>query len=264
MQSHLPITSKILFLSDVHLGAFAPSTDRQLESQLIALIDYAEREGYRMAVLGDLFDYWIEYPGAVPELGRALLQRFETFNRQHGASLYITGNHDNWTLGHFSRIGFDVEPDARQLRIGSRRYLLLHGDATGPSPQHLRRPLFHRLIRSPGFLKIYRMLLPPRAGRYVMQQFSKLSRVLGKEESDPAPLDNWARETLRRHDIDVVICGHDHRPRIHKYDYGTYINLGTFHHHHSLAEYNNGNLSLVHWNNNKEELLPYSTASAST
>lgn len=264
MQSSLPASSKILFVSDVHLGAFSAEKNERLERELIGLIDYAARKGYRLAVLGDLFDYWIEYPSHVPELGKALLQRFQRFHAQHPPTLYITGNHDNWTLGHFTERGFEVEPDARILQVGGQRMLLMHGDAVGPRPDRLQRPLLHRLIRSAPFLRTFRSLLPPKAGLRIMKHYSALSRSLGTEESDPAKLDHWARKLLQSDRLELLLCGHDHVPRVRKYDYGTYINLGTFHYHHSLAEYNNGNISLVTWNNKKRELSSYSLPRHST
>src|SRR5699024_2062791 len=131
MNSSFAASSKMLFLSDVHLGAFSKRKNKQLIDEIIQLIAFARQNDYHIAILGDLFDYWIEYPSYVPALGKRMLEHFQSFNQKTPA-LYITGNHDNWTLGHFSDLGFDVEPNYRILTIQDKKVALLHGDATGP------------------------------------------------------------------------------------------------------------------------------------
>lgn len=261
MQLRLPGSSRILFLSDVHLGAFSKAKNEQLEQELIQLIDFAEQHHYQIAVLGDLFDYWIEYPGKVPELGKPLLQRFKAFHRHSPGSLFITGNHDNWTLGHFEACGFEVEPDYRLLTISDTNVLLMHGDALGAQPEELKRPLLHRFIRNKTFLKFYRTIFSPETGLNVMKKFSKFSRKLGSEESDPDRLDKGVQKILQNTDIDVILCGHDHRPRRKNFDEGTYLNLGTFHHHHTLVEYNNQCFSLVQWKSKQNKLISFNSTS---
>lgn len=257
MQSHLPASQKILFISDVHLGAFPAQENQQLETDLIKLINYAEEQSFQIVLLGDLFDYWIEYPGFTPSLGEKLLRRFQKFNQNNKTTLYITGNHDNWTLGHFAELGFDVEPDSRILHINSHKILLLHGDATGNDTNNLTRPFLHRIIRDEFFLKIYRTVLPPRAGLKVMQKFSQFTRFTGSDADDITPLNNWTKKVLNQSDIDYIICGHDHSPRCLNYDFGTYFNTGAFCHHKTMVVYNNGRFKLVNWNSGNQELTPF-------
>ncbi|HYW33900.1 MAG TPA: metallophosphoesterase [Balneolaceae bacterium] len=254
MSHHFSASSKILFLSDVHLGAFSDAKDHQLEDNLIGLLDFAESRNYQIAILGDLFDYWIEYPGKIPSLGKRTLRRFKKFNR-HSTPLYITGNHDNWTLGHFSDLGFDVERNYRTLELGNKSVGLLHGDATGPGLDQLQRPFFHRLIRNEIFLKIYRRLLSPEMGLWVMKKFSTFTRSWDEEGLDPRELDHWADMILRNSPVNYLLCGHDHVQRIRNFESGKYINTGAFHHNGSLARYNNGDFSLVQWNSKTGELI---------
>lgn len=257
MQSHLPASQKILFISDVHLGAFTMQKNQQLETDLIKLISYAEEQSFQIALLGDLFDYWIEYPGFTPSLGEKLLRRFQAFNQNNKGTLFITGNHDNWTLGHFTGLGFDVEPDSRILHINGQKILLLHGDATGNDISNLTRPVLHRIIRNELFLKIYRAVLPPRAGLKVMQKFSQFTRLIGGNTDNLNPLDNWTKKVLNQSDIDYIICGHDHSPRCLNYNFGTYFNAGAFCNHKTMVAYNNGRFELVNWNSGNQELIPF-------
>jgi len=257
MNQNVPASQKILFISDVHLGGFTEEKNIRLEQELIQLIDYAQQHSMRITILGDLFDFWIEYPSFVPALGQKVLQRFQQFNRKSENSLYITGNHDNWTLGHFANQGFDVEPEYRILHINNKKILLLHGDATGNDLQHLQRPLMHRIIRNRAFLKLYRSILPPKVGLWVMKKVSQITAGSKKKEDDPAPLDRWSTKMLGNTDIDYIICGHDHTPRRTNFDFGTYLNLGTFHYHKTMVLHNNGTFRIVNWNSKRNKLTPF-------
>lgn len=248
----------MLFLSDVHLGAFTRRKNLWLEEEIIQLVEFAGYHDFHIAILGDLFDYWIEYSSAIPSLGKRMLQCFQAFN-QDSPALYITGNHDNWTLGYFTELGFDVEPNYRLYPIKDKYVLLLHGDATGPDLYSLERPLWHRVIRNGVFLKIYRGLLPPKAGLYVMKKFSERTRQMDQGKVDYTELDNWAKMILSENSVDMVLCGHDHVPRTRNYNGGTYMNAGSFYDHRSLIIYNKGNFTLVKWNKRKSTFAPLST-----
>lgn len=261
MHTSLSASAKILFIADVHLGAFSEQQNRQIENDLIALIDYADQHQYKIALLGDVFDYWIEYPDFTPDLGKQLLQRFRAFNQKNDSAIFITGNHDNWTLGHFSKLGFSVEPNYHLLHIQDKEILLLHGDATGDSIEQLERPFLHQLIRSKYFLKCYRALLPPKIGLKVMQQFSRMTRLLSGGDEDTDFLNIWAKKMLNQSDIDYIICGHDHIPRNILYDGGTFLNTGSFYNKRSLVAYNNGRFQLVNWSKS-HQLIPFQNPSS--
>ena len=247
-----------IFISDVHLGAFSESEEERVETELVELIHYAISKKAHLYILGDLFDYWMEFPKSdqIPSPGKKVLEAFEIYNRTVGPALYITGNHDNWTLGHFETLGFDVENEYKVLELDGLRILLLHGDAVFNSNGGLKRGLLHQILRNRTFLKLYRSILPPSVGIFLMRSFSKLSKLF--EHQDPVPLtDNakWATEHLP---VDVVLCGHDHIPRTEHLEHGLYINTGTFFYHKTVARYVNGEFSLVTWKSNTKEFAPFS------
>lgn len=249
-------TDKLLFISDAHLGGFSDAKNKDIEQQLINLVDYCELEGYKIYILGDLFDYWMEYPNHTPDLGRDLLKRFKSYNNVTGETLFITGNHDNWTNGHFKTLGFEVEKNHRFLNVEGKKTLLLHGDGLTDSSFQLRRPLFHRLLRNQNFVKAYQSILPPSTGLSVMKKFSQIARSREVSETEKK-LNKWAKDELERSETDVILCGHDHTPRMQKYDFGTFINLGTFYEHKSAVSYNNNDFSLVIWDDQAKQLQPF-------
>lgn len=238
-----------LFISDIHYGAFADAVDQEIEKDLISLISYCKSNKIQIHLLGDLFDYWMEYPNFVPELGKKILDEFESYNEMVNPVTYITGNHDNWTLGHFRDRGFEVEEDFKILDLDNYHCLLHHGDGIGDPEFKLSRPIFHRLLRNKTFIKIYQKIFPPEAGLHLMKSFSQISKR--NPVTDIDRLNKWAENLLQTSKFDVIISGHDHQPRVETFSYGTYINLGTFFQHRLAVMYTNYKFLPVKWNSEK-------------
>lgn len=243
-----------IFLSDLHLGAHEKETDGQIESDLFSLLNYCEEHRIKVHILGDLFDYWMEYPGHIPELGNPLLKRFEEFHQNNPATLYITGNHDNWTRKGFESAGFDVEPEFRILNLNGTLVFLLHGDGLVSSDINLKRPLLHRLLRSRWFISIYQKLTSPATGLFLMKHFSRFSRW--KSHPDPSRLNRWAEKFLSSNRVSLILSGHDHIARVETFDFGTYINLGTFSNDRTVVVHTNGEFELVIWSSERQQFLP--------
>lgn len=249
----------LLFISDVHLGGFTDTKNARIESELIQLINYCQRNDIRLALLGDLFDYWMEYPGFVPKLGRKLLDRFENFNNQLGPTLYITGNHDNWTRNHLKDRGFYLIHEQYQFSKDDKKILTLHGDGLNDPKYKLRRPLMHRVLRSRRFVKLFQTIFPPQIGNNIMKYFSRITRKMDWDARKEEQLNNWAKHQLKNSDVEVILTGHDHIPRQKQFPFGTYINLGTFYNHRTMAYYNNDGISLVCWKPELQILKQFET-----
>jgi len=251
----------LLFISDVHLGGFSDNKNERIESELIQLINYCQRNDIHLAVLGDLFDYWMEYPDFVPNLGRKLLDRFESFNKELGPTLYITGNHDNWTRNHLKERGFYLIHEQYQFNTDDKEILTLHGDGLNDPKYNLKRPLMHQLLRSQLFVRLFQTIFPPRTGNIIMKYFSRITRKMDWETRKEEQLNDWAKYQLKNSDVDLILSGHDHIPRRKQFPFGTYINLGTFYNHRTMVYYNNDGISLVYWKPELQTLQPFETSS---
>ncbi|MBO6792335.1 MAG: metallophosphoesterase [Balneolaceae bacterium] len=241
------MSAEHLFISDVHLGAHPPKKEAEIEHSLICLIKYAIRNKAKLYVLGDLFDYWMEFPNSdfIPQVGKPVLEAFKNYNTEVGQCLFVTGNHDNWTRGYFKSLGFDVEPNFRSLQIFDRNVLVMHGDGHWQNHPSLSRPLLHRILRSKLFLMVYQGILPKSVAINLMRLFSNTTRKI--DDKDPNPLNNNAKFILEQSEVNVVLSGHDHIPRVETFNSGLYINLGTFFHHGTLVRGFENSFDLVHW-----------------
>lgn len=245
-----------IFLSDVHFGAFSSDKNLQIESDLIALIEYSIRHKIQIHILGDLFDYWMEYPSHVPSLGAKLLDAFKTYNDEVNQATYILGNHDNWTRGYFESLGFNVIEESYDLTIDSQSVFLHHGDGLSDRNSRLPRPFFHRILRNRSFITLYQFVFPPKTGLKIMKWFSDYSRRGFR--FTPEKLNSWSESFLKRSNYDYVFCGHDHIPRVETYSDGVYINTGAFFSQRTLAFYTNKKIELVIWNGEQKKFLPFS------
>lgn len=246
-----------IFISDVHLGAFKEEKNEKIEHDLLGLIQFCTETKSHLYILGDLFDYWMEYPNQdhTPSLGLEVLDALENYNARVKPALYITGNHDNWTFGHFVERGFDVENEYRIITINQKNYLLMHGDGSFGKREDLIRPGFHRVLRNKIFIKTFQTVLPAKVGLKTMKTFSAVSKL--KNVKNPVPLNNHAETILKNQDVDFVLMGHDHVARKETFTNGTYINLGPFFEHRTVALHNNDHIDLVKWQANTKEFVPF-------
>ena len=237
-----------IFLSDVHLGAFSAKTNKQIEEDLLALIEYCKQRHIELHILGDLFDYWMEFPekGFVPQLGK---------NETVSPALFVTGNHDNWTFGHFKERGFDLEENFRLKEINGKRFLLMHGDGVAAAKIDFPRAAFHQLLRHSNFVNAYQKVLPPATGLALMKKFSSLTRR--RDNHNPEPLNRQAKKIFSRHRLDYIITGHDHVPRVETFPQGRYINCGPFFNKRTLVLHTKDDTQLVTWNAEDKNFIPF-------
>lgn len=245
-----------IFLSDVHLGIHDDNQTRLLEDELIKLVDYCESKQIQIHILGDFFEYWMEFPDYIPELGQSILERFEQYNQvMNGKTTFITGNHDYWTVSHLEERGFNVQHEYLELQLNGNNLFLCHGDGLADERFQLQRPLLHRFIRHPKFVKFYKLLFPGKTGLHLMKSFSAFAR--DENYINTERLSNWAEFMFENFPYDVIVSGHDHVPRVETFPGGTYINTGAFNQHKTVLKYTKGALELVNWNDGLKEFQPF-------
>ena len=250
-----PKPGDILFISDVHLEGYTTDINKSIEQDLISLVEYATEYQLQIIIVGDLFDYWMEYRGKYPSFAENVLRAFQKQN-EFIPTLYITGNHDNWTGPKLVETGFDLENEFRTIELEGKKCMLLHGDGLKDKSMNLPRPKLDRLIRSRFFLFFYQLFFPPKVGLSIMSWFSKRSKKRDKgQENNSKRMDRWALQKLENPEIDVLICGHFHVHRFISNTNGLYINLGTFYKHRTVGLYTKSTFQLVTWNAHEKAFI---------
>ena len=252
----LHFQGNLLILSDSHLSSGTSTELTETEIELIRVLDYCEQNSISLLLLGDTFDYWMEYPGKVPNIApdfRNRLQRFAQYNtlasdgspNKAPRVVMITGNHDNWTRDYFPSIGIPLYHETLLGKWPDRTALFLHGDGLKDPQFEFPRPLFHRFLRHPVFVTFYQAILPETVGLRLMKWFSEKSRLHSKSSNER--LDLIAKNLITNGLAKVIICGHDHLPRRLLLEKGLYLNCGSFHEQRTAVFYTNGEFELVKW-----------------
>ena len=88
----------VYFISDVHLKLSVDQAEEARRKKLYRLLDKICETGGTCFFVGDLFDFYFEYPDVIPK------SYFDFYNKafqlkKAGVDLrFIAGNHDYWVL----------------------------------------------------------------------------------------------------------------------------------------------------------------------
>ena len=220
----------IYFLSDAHLGNLAIEKGWAHQKKLIDMLEEMSKDAASIYMLGDMFDFWMEYfiHDKRKHQYAPFFKELRKLSKQ-GIHVHIfTGNHDLWTFGGMAQLSYaeiHYEP-CTILRYGKAIYLA-HGDGLLPSnweslyPKDVKKKIkrFMRLkdiFRSP-FLQFCFRCLPPSWGNKFGYEWAKRSRL--KEIAKPCPYKGedkeelvlFAKEQEKQHNHrDYYIFGHRH------------------------------------------------------
>jgi len=162
---------------------------------------------------------------AVPTVAQYFRSSLAQLAKNHEVYM-VTGNHDNWTNGYFNRIGIAESSEGVLSRDGC---LLAHGDGFKSGKFELIRPLKHRILRNPNFIKLFITIYGKDGAWQKMQDFSKASSLkLKNPEIEISRLNKWAEDVITKQRLKLVVCGHDHQARLLAFGKSTYLNTGFF------------------------------------
>ncbi len=235
------------FLSDVHLGVNLEGYE-QREKDLYRFLDTVEN-GAELYILGDLFDFWIDYRHSIRPDYFLALHHLKCLCDRNVSIHYLAGNHD-FALGTFltDTLKIKVYTGAIRTQIQGKSVYLCHGDGLLPHDKIYR--LLRRVLRSPFNQYIYK-LLHPNIGVSLGTFFSFTSR---SQRADPSAkrLEEYcdvAEQLLSKHDCEYVMFGHTHSPAFHRFENGrVYCNTGEWIKQYTYAHLQKGVLRLMRYN----------------
>lgn len=145
---------KVLFLSDLHLGADYIVDHRAHERRVVDFLRAEGRGADHIYLLGDVLDYWFEYRAVVP---RGFVRFFGELARLSDSGVkitWMTGNHDIWLFDYLrDELGIEVVDAPFIIRdICGKRFLLAHGDRIGHASAGFKLicSLFRNRVRAKG------------------------------------------------------------------------------------------------------------------
>lgn len=229
----MPRKKPFLVVSDIHLGAVPPSTERSFRDFLV----YAKQEASGLLINGDLFDVWLASRHFVVRDHIRVLAAIADIVDAGIPVYFVGGNHDALEFGGEvlrDDLGVTLLEEPARVELGSYDALVIHGDGVDvAAPAYEKR---HPILRSRWFRWIAQRVLHLDT---IYEQVVKTSgtrriveRYLRGESTGPKPyaarIEQWAREALQRDpSIDIVLAGHSHLPaRIEVENGRFYVNSG--------------------------------------
>lgn len=206
---------KVLFLSDLHLGADYIADPAAHERTVVDFLRREGRDADSIYLLGDVLDYWYEYRHVVPKGFVRFFGALADLVDRGVKVTWMTGNHDIWLFGYLdSELGIEVV-DAPFVRrqIGDKKFILAHGDRVGrPSPGFR---FISRLFRNRTCQRLYSMIHPGLTIPFA-KRWSRSSRAGGKSYDASSPhsirrIKEDARSVVAQYpDTDFFVEGHHH------------------------------------------------------
>lgn len=197
-----------LFVADSHFH-LRPGPEEQERVQ--AFLDFLTMAGRadHLFLLGDIFDFWFDYPHFRLKGYEEILQGLDRVRNQGTRIHFVGGNHDIWAIDYL-HARFDCPPDAgpRTLDLGGTRIHISHGDGL------FSRDWFYRSFRSLVRTRVGIVLaksLHPELLYALSVWLSGNSRKAYRDEVES--IEAKARTWLGRQnsgDWDLMIMGHLH------------------------------------------------------
>ena len=124
-------SGRYVFVADLHLG---PDSDPggERERRFVDFLHRLPSDVKGLYLLGDLFDFWVDYQDVVPRGGvRVLAALAEVAERTD--VWFFPGNHDWWVTDYFEKeLGVHISREPyRIFELDGRRVLMGHGDTLG-------------------------------------------------------------------------------------------------------------------------------------
>ena len=251
----------IYLFSDAHLGAPFPDAGRW-ETQCIDFLRSLHGRASALYILGDLFDFWIEYRHCIRADYFRIVHELRNLVDSGIPVHYFAGNHD-FAFGPFitQTLGITVYPGHFETELQGRRVHLYHGD--GLLRLDVGYRLLRRILRNRVNQTLYKLLPPPLGIGLASfcSATSRRSREHTMTESMLAEYRSHAKEYLDKGN-DIVFFAHTHKAELSRWTGKTYCNTGAWMRDYTYATMTEGNVRLWRYGEGGAEELPASGANA--
>ncbi len=214
----------VYFIADAHLGIESGDVERAKTDDLVELLGSLRSHASHLYLVGDIFDFWFEYPYSTPPRHERTIAALSSLARAGTAVHFIGGNHDYWAGGKLEALtGASVHRNPIEATHFGRRIFVAHGDGLPKGDRGYR--LLRSVIRSPIAVAGF-SLIPPRVGAAIARWASGLSDVTDERiRRAVPPMLEFLREKLEG-EFDAVVVGHVHRQIVREWTDGTGVVVG--------------------------------------
>jgi len=236
----------VYFVSDAHFGLGGDEAERIARfSEFAAEV---RRRATDLYVVGDMFDFWIEYRSVIRRDYFPVLYELRRVADSGVRVRYVAGNHD-FALGRFleDAVGVAIHRGCVDAELQGRRVHVSHGDRVRKGAA-LR--IVDRLLRS-GFLQsLYRVIHPDlgiKIGSAVSAASKKRRGAADISARNLEKYRNAARARLNGGKCDLVVFAHTHHAELTSIGGGEYCNTGSWMTGRDYATLRGGRIQLLKW-----------------
>ncbi len=215
--------SKAYFVSDLHFGANYTMAYPDRESRFCEFIRTIQKEASHLFILGDLFEFWMEYRFYIPKQHFKLLAALHHLAASGTTIHYLSGNHD-FNLGQFfqNEVNIRTHHTPLEITVQNKSLFLFHGDGMAQSDWKYR--IVKKIILHPLSNFLFK-LLHPDWGMYLAHWVGSTSRSY-PNHSNKGEYSKAALEILSHKKAHILMHGHTHSSFIRETPHGLYINSG--------------------------------------
>jgi UDP-2,3-diacylglucosamine hydrolase len=240
----------VYFISDIHLKLRASPEEKKRRGSLYRLLDQIRKTGGSCFFVGDLFDFYFEYPHLIPKAYMDFYQKAMDMKKD-GIELHLLlGNHDYWVQEFITEELMDqVYFDDAILELDGKRFFITHGDGL-LSWDHGYR-ILKKIIRSKFFIWLFRWVHPTIAYR-LANAISKSGRHQTHSNDFNKDVRIELQNVAKNHfdnGFDFMICGHYHLGEMFSVNEGKLAVLGDWFYRPSYAIFDGTDLTLHPWEN---------------
>jgi len=239
---------KIYFASDQHFGLPNPEKSLVREKIFITWLDSIKEDAEAIFLLGDLFDFWMEYKTVVPKGFVRVLGKLAEISDSGIPIHFFVGNHDLWVRDYFEKeLNFIVYKKPTEFVFNDKIFLIGHGDGLGPKDTGYK--IMKKVFTNPIAKWFYRWLHPD-IGVSIAQNLSLKNKLISGEEDvtflgeDKEWLVQYCKRKLRSKQYDFFLFGHRHLPMTIQLDNSIYINTGDWISYFTYAVFDGKDLTL--------------------
>lgn len=244
----IKMSPTVYFASDAHFGAGSRESQAARVSRFANWVATLEDDAI-LYLVGDVFDYWVDYPTYMPKLHMEVLYALRRAMERGVEVIFVGGNHDIWADRFFrDTLGVPTLESGAVIEHQGVRVRLHHGD--GLLSGDLAYKAFRALVRHPVVIFLAKCIHPEVLHRFA-DWISRNSRM--RDRSTPSELLERIEGYARSHDhsdVDHLVIGHIHTPLQRRFEGSAgawqFNCLGDWIGHFTAGRLHAGNLELVH------------------
>ncbi len=227
----IPEGKKVYFSSDNHLGAPTAEQSYPREKKFVTWLDEVKKDAAAIFLLGDLFDFWIDYKTVVPKGFTRTLGKLAEISDSGIPIYYFVGNHDLWMNGYFEEeLNIPVFHKPEIFQLNNTSFFIGHGDGLGPGDKGYKRM---KKVFTNGVAQWFFRWLHPDLGVKLGQYLSVKNKMISGDDDvkflgeENEWLVQYAKRKLETQHYDYFVFGHRHLPlEIDLNKKSRYTNLG--------------------------------------